>query len=107
MAVEPGAVLPERADFAKMEEAILKHWESIDAFQTSLRVRTSHMAWLLREGAATRRATIADWPALRATAGRTALHFVQLPPRCSRLTASGGSGAAARRGLADLDLANA
>lgn len=35
---DSNGVLPERADFAKMEEKVLDMWKSIDAFKTSLKV---------------------------------------------------------------------
>jgi isoleucyl-tRNA synthetase len=34
---EAGA-LPERADFAKMEEKVLNLWKAVDAFKTSLKL---------------------------------------------------------------------
>jgi hypothetical protein len=32
------AVLPEKADFAAMEEKVLSMWKTIDAFKTSLKL---------------------------------------------------------------------
>lgn len=42
--------VPERPSFPKNEEAVLKHWEEIDAFQTSLKLNADKPVFTFYDG---------------------------------------------------------